>query len=121
MKKYLKKISLLLFVGILIILCNSSNVNAANETENEKSNGRVGFYLEKSGSSDSESVESKANDTNRVAPKSSEKTSGKKQLPQTGELIQLSLIGIGIGVLTFCILLYLIKLVKHLMFDYRKN
>ncbi|MBO0451833.1 MULTISPECIES: hypothetical protein [Enterococcus] len=120
MKKQLMRIFACLFLSLFVFLANTSIGYGAQELENNKngSTGKVGFYLEDTKTSESNTKEETVSKTR---PSSDSRSQSNKQFPQTGSLIKWSTVGIGIGIIAFCIMLYLTKLVKHLLFYYKKN
>lgn len=119
MKKCLIKFFSSLFLSILILLSMASAGYGAQRVDNEGngSNAQVGFYEK----SDPPPTESSTSEQNRSTVPSTGGTKPNGRLPQTGMLIKWSLVGLGIGVVIFCMMIYLTKLVKHLMFYYKKN
>lgn len=119
MKKCLIKFFSGLLLSSLILLSMSSVGYGAQTVDNGRngSNAQVGFY-EKSDPPPADSSTPERNRSN-IPSTGGNKPSGR--LPQTGMLIKWSLVGLGIGVVIFCMMIYLTKLVKHLMFYYKKN
>lgn len=120
MKKQLMRIFACLFLSLFVFLANTSIGYGAQELENNKngSTGKVGFYLEDTKTSESNTKEETVS---KKRPSSDSRSQSNLQFPQTGSLIKWSTVGIGIGIIAFCIMLYLTKLVKHLLFYYKKN
>ncbi|MGM0168816.1 hypothetical protein IGI39_004571 [Enterococcus sp. AZ135] len=120
MKKRLTRFFACLFLSLFVLLANTSVGYGAQELENNKNGsvGKVGFYLEETGTSE---TTSKEGNVSKTSPSSGSGSQSNKRLPQTGSLLKWSTVGLGIGILLFCTMLYLTKLVKHLMFYYKKN
>lgn len=120
MKKRLTRVFACLFLSLFVLLANTSVGYGAQELENNKNGsvGKVGFYLEETGTPETTSRE---DNVSKTSPSSGTGSQSNKRLPQTGSLLKWSTVGLGIGILIFCIMLYLTKLVKHLMFYYKKN
>lgn len=120
MKQHLMRIFACLFLSLFVFLANTSIGYGAQELENNKngSTGKVGFYLEDTKTSESNTKEETVSKTR---PSSDSRSQSNKRFPQTGSLLKWSIVGIGIGIVVFCIMLYLTKLVKHLLFYYKKN
>ncbi|MGM0213892.1 hypothetical protein [Enterococcus sp. AZ109] len=118
MKKWLPRVFACLFLSIFVLLNVTSVGYAAQETEENKNSmtGNVGFYEEETTSITNE--DSKGSDQ---SPISRGETKDNRRLPQTGSILKWSTVGLGLGVLAFCIMLYLTKLVRHLMFYYKKK
>ena len=120
MKKRWTRIFACLFLSMFVLLTNISEGYTAQELGNNRngSTGKVGFYLEETETSDTSTREDNGSKT---LPSSESGAQSNKRFPQTGSLLKWSTVGIGIGILIFCIMLYLIKLVKRFLFYYKKN
>lgn len=118
MKKWLPRIFVCLLLSMFVLLNITSVGYAAQELEENKNSmtGNVGFYEE----GPSTSINEDKKGSNQL-PASKGDSKDHRRLPQTGSILKWSTVGLGIGVLAFCIMLYLTKLVRHLMFYYKKN
>ena len=120
MKKWLPRIFACLFLSMFVLLTNTSVGYAAENIEENKNSmtGNVGFHEEEPPVSTSDSQTG----ANRLpAAGGSGDAKATRRLPQTGSILKWSTVGLGIGVIAFCIMLYLTKLVKQLLFYYKKN